>query len=64
MLAKIIVQAPTRREGLKRLKRALGEIIIEGIVTNKELHLKILEDPDFIENNYSTNFLSSKMKIK
>ena len=62
MLAKIIVQAPTRELCLDRMKRALEETVIEGITTNKTLHLRILDDPDFRGNNYSTNFLASKLK--
>lgn len=62
MLAKIIVQAPTRNECLDRMNRALKEAIIEGIKTNKNLHLKIINDPDFRGNNYATNFLSLKLK--
>lgn len=61
MLAKIIVWAPTREECLKRAKRALKETVIEGIKTNKEIHLKIISHPDFIGNNYSTSFLNTKI---
>ena len=60
MLAKVIVQAPDRTQCLNRLSRALEELIVEGIETNKDLHLKILADYDFRNNNYSTNFLSEK----
>lgn len=60
MLAKVIVQAPDRTQCVNRLYRALEELIVEGIETNKDLHLKILTDCDFRENNYSTNFLSEK----
>ena len=60
MLAKIIIHAPNRDQCLNRLKRALEELVIEGIQTNRDLHLKIITDDDFKKNKYSTNFLSYK----
>ena len=62
MLAKIIVSAPTRDECLRRMNRALNEMVIEGIKTNKKLHLSIINHPDFVGNNYATHFLTNKFK--
>lgn len=62
MIAKIIVTANTREECVNRMIRALNETFIEGIKTNKDLHLSILKDKDFRGNNYATNFLALKMK--
>ncbi len=62
MLAKIIVSAPTRNQCLDRMKRALEEAVIEGIETNKELHLRIIRHPDFRGNNYATTFLSTQLR--
>ena len=62
MLAKLIVNAPTREECVTRMERALNETIIEGIKTNKNLHLKILSHRDFRGNNYATSFLKDKIK--
>ncbi|MFZ4713047.1 MAG: acetyl-CoA carboxylase biotin carboxylase subunit [Bacteriovoracaceae bacterium] len=61
MLAKIIVYASTREDAVRRMKRALGETVIQGIQTNIGLHKRIMEDEDFLGNNYSTNFYSQKM---
>ncbi len=61
MISKVIVNGKNREECLLRMKRALEETVIEGINTNKSLHLKIISDEDFIGNNYSTNFLKNKM---
>jgi acetyl-CoA carboxylase biotin carboxylase subunit len=60
MLAKVLVHAPTREAVLARMERALEETVIEGIKTNKDLHLGIIKDLDFRGNNYSTNFLLRK----
>lgn len=62
MLAKIIVSAPTRIECIRRMNRALQEMVIEGIKTNKKLHQSIINHPDFVGNNYATHFLATKFK--
>jgi acetyl-CoA carboxylase biotin carboxylase subunit len=62
MLAKIIVQGPDRNTCMDRMARALEEMVVDGIKTNKELHSRILSDEDFRGNNYSTNFLNIKFK--
>ncbi|MDH5581199.1 MAG: acetyl-CoA carboxylase biotin carboxylase subunit, partial [Bdellovibrionales bacterium] len=62
MIAKIIVQGQSREEAISRMDRALKEAVIEGIKTNRELHLRIINHPDFIGNNYATNFLDAKLK--
>ena len=58
MLAKLIVSAPTRKEAILRMHRALNEFVIEGIETTIPLHKRIMEDPRFVEGNeVSTHFL-------
>jgi acetyl-CoA carboxylase biotin carboxylase subunit len=60
MISKVIVDASTRDECVIRMKRALEEMVVQGISTNIQRHLSILSDSDFLDNNYSTNFLTSK----
>ncbi len=62
MLAKIIVTGKDREQCLRRMRRALEETVIEGISTNRDLHLKIINHADFIGNNYATDFLQSKIQ--
>ncbi len=62
MIAKVIVSAPDRETALNRMYRALDETVIEGIKTNRTLHMDIIQDEDFRGNNYSTNFLNLKMQ--
>ncbi|WP_127715216.1 acetyl-CoA carboxylase biotin carboxylase subunit [Halobacteriovorax sp. HLS] len=62
MLAKIIVTGSDREECLNRMTRALKETVIEGIKTNRDLHLMIISDEDFRGNNYATDFLVKKLK--
>ncbi|MEN3046816.1 MAG: acetyl-CoA carboxylase biotin carboxylase subunit [Candidatus Hydrothermales bacterium] len=62
LIAKLIVYERTREAAIKRLKRALEETIIDGIHTTIPLHKKIVEDKDFIEGNFDTNFLERFLK--
>lgn len=57
MIAKLITHGRDRRESVARMKRALGEFIIEGIKTTIPLHRRILDDPDFQKGHVSTTFL-------
>ena len=57
MIAKLIVHGRDRQEALARMRRALGEFVIEGIKTTIPLHLRILSNPDFEKGYVSTSFL-------
>ncbi|BFU91778.1 MAG: acetyl-CoA carboxylase, biotin carboxylase subunit [Nitrospira sp.] len=57
MIAKLITHGRDRQESVARMKRALGEFIIEGIKTTIPLHRRILDDPDFQKGHVSTTFL-------
>jgi acetyl-CoA carboxylase, biotin carboxylase subunit len=57
MIAKVIVHAPNRKAAISRMRRALEMMIVEGIKTNIPLHQKILQDEDFMNGNYDTNFM-------
>lgn len=60
LISKLIVHAENRQSCISRMKRALGEYIIEGVKTNIPFHLKLLSDPDFIKGNYDTKFIEKK----
>ena len=57
MIAKLIVFGEDRRDALQVARRALNEFIIEGIDTTIPFHKNIINNEDFINNNYNTNFL-------
>ena len=61
MVSKIIVQADNRSNCITRAKRVLNETVVSGIQTNIDLHKQILDDIDFVESNFSTNYLSKKL---
>ena len=60
MIAKVIVHGKDRNESIAKMKSALGEFVIDGISTNIDFLYKILEDEDFINNNYDTSFIAKK----
>ncbi len=60
MIAKVIVHAPTRMEAIRRMRRALEELMIKGIKTNADFSYLIMHDPDFIRGNYDTSFIEKK----
>jgi acetyl-CoA carboxylase biotin carboxylase subunit len=57
LLAKVIGYAPTRREAIARLDRAMYEYFAGGIKTNISLFRRILRDPDFIAGRINTGYL-------
>jgi len=57
MIAKVIAHGDDRSAALSRLRRALEALKLEGVATNREMHLAVLADPDFAAGGVNTNFL-------
>ena len=57
MIAKIIVHGRDRQEAIARMRRTLEMTTIEGIKTTIPLHLRILQDPEFVAGNLNTSFM-------
>ena len=57
MIAKVIAHGDDRDMAHRRLRRALGEFIVEGISTNVPFLLRILDDPRFGAGELSTHFI-------
>ncbi len=57
MVAKLIAHGSNRNECLMRLRRALGEYVIDGIITSIPLHQRILNEPNFVSGNYDIHWL-------
>ena len=60
LLGKLIVYAKTREETLRKLRAALCELIIDGISTNIEEQLLLVEDERFISGNYDLTFIGNR----
>jgi len=64
MIGKLIVYGRNRDEAIRRMKRALAEFIVVGVVTNVDLHFSILNHEDFVNGSYNTLFLTDKLVNK
>lgn len=60
LLGKLIVFAKTREETLRKMRAALCELVIDGIPTNIEEQLRIVEDERFISGNYDLTFMGNR----
>jgi acetyl-CoA carboxylase biotin carboxylase subunit len=60
LIAKVIVQGRDRNEAIMRMRRALSELIVEGVKTTRDFHQKVLEDEDFQSGNFNTGFIGRK----
>lgn len=58
MIGKLVVWGETRARAIAKMKEALNELQIEGIKTVRDFHLHMMENKDFIENHFDTNYLS------
>jgi len=63
MLAKLIVHAPTRLEAIKKMRVALEQFVIEGIMTNIEYQYLIMHHTDFIKGQYDTGFIARFQRL-
>lgn len=59
MIAKIITKGADRPEAIAKMKRALGELVIEGIITNQFFQEDLLNDATFISGEYDTSYLET-----
>lgn len=59
LLGKLIVFAGTREEALRKLRASLCELVIDGIPTNLEEQLRIVEDERFTSGNYDLTFMGN-----
>ena len=64
MIAKIIVHGATRNEAISKMKRALEELVIEGIDTNRDFLFEMIRNPNFIRGNFDTSFIEKEILNK
>jgi acetyl-CoA carboxylase biotin carboxylase subunit len=57
MIGKLIVSGRTRQGAIMRLKRALEEMVIDGVKTSIPMHQALLEDPEFQSGEYTIKWL-------
>jgi len=59
LIAKVITSGQNRDEAIGRMKRALEEMIIEGIATTIPFHQKVLQNENFLQGNFDTKFIEN-----
>jgi len=60
MFAKLIVHGRDRAEAIARARAALMDLIVEGVRTNVDFHLRVLEDEAFQRGELSTDFIERR----
>ncbi|APQ71960.1 acetyl-CoA carboxylase biotin carboxylase subunit [Clostridium botulinum] len=61
MIGKLIAYGRNREETIQIMKRALGELIIEGVNTNIDFQFIILENENFIKGEYTTKYIEKML---
>ena len=61
MVGKVIAYGATREQALGRMRIALSEMVVEGILTNIPLHRELLNDTRFIRGGVSIHYLEQKL---
>ena len=57
MIAKLIVWGKGRKEAIRKMQSALGEVIIEGVDTNVDYQYEILHNQDYLDGNIDVEFI-------
>ena len=61
ILAKLVTWGADRTEAIDRMKRALGEFVVQGIKTSIPFHQKAMRHPVFLAGHYDTGFVDDHM---
>ncbi len=59
MLAKVITYGRDRGEALARMRRALGQLSVHGVTTNRDFLRRVLSHPDFVSGAIDTHFIDT-----
>jgi len=60
LLAKLIVHAENRPGAIRRMRRALDELVVVGVATNTGFLQRLLRDPAFVEGDVDIQFLNRR----
>ena len=63
LLGKLIVWAPDRPQAIRRMLRALNELLVIGVATNQGFHRRLLEDPSFQTGEFDIQFLDRRTDL-
>ncbi len=57
LVAKLVVHGTDRAQAIARMRRALNEMVVDGIRTTIPLHQRIMADPEFQSGDYTIHWL-------
>lgn len=57
MVAKVIVHGEDRADAIRKMRSALGEVVVDGITTNLDFQYDMLDHPVFLSGNITTHFI-------
>ncbi|MCI9080766.1 MAG: acetyl-CoA carboxylase biotin carboxylase subunit [Lachnospiraceae bacterium] len=57
MVAKVIVHGEDRMDAIRKMRSALGEVVVDGIITNLDFQYEILNHPVFLSGDVNTHFI-------
>ena len=63
MIAKLIVHGKTREEAIRKMISALEGVVIDGIDSNVDFHISILNNKRFREGSFDTSFISEEFGL-
>ena len=61
MVGKVIAYGATRDQAIRRMRIALSEMAVDGILTNLPLHRELLHDSRFVRGGTSIHYLEQKI---
>ncbi len=61
MIGKLIAYGATRDQAIRRMRVALSEMVVQGILTNIPLHQDLLADTQFVRGGTSIHYLENKL---
>jgi acetyl-CoA carboxylase biotin carboxylase subunit len=62
MIGKVIVLGENRARAIRSMQRAMGELVVDGVQTNTELHRRLLANPGFQSGDFNIHFLENWLK--
>ncbi len=63
LLAKLIVWAPTRDQAIVRMRRALTDLVILGVETSRDFHVRMMDDEEFRRGDIDIQWLERRLPV-
>jgi acetyl-CoA carboxylase biotin carboxylase subunit len=63
LLAKLVVHGSSRGAAIRRMARALDELVIDGVETCAPFHRRVMDEPDFVSGTFSIRYLDEHPEL-